>query len=118
MREMRQGLDVSFDWMGTSLKRLVCVKELDYGGTLYNALRAIEDESRKPGGGTYDFGPDEPEGDFVGWFSVRNSDDREYRIYVEQKRTDTDDDMESDSDSNSNFECSLEVKDMQINVSE
>ena len=103
-------MDVSFDRMGTSLSRLVCVKELDYRGNLYNALKAIENESRKPGEKTYNDDPDEPEGDFVGWFSVKDSNDRQYRIYVEPKRDESE--MDSDFDTDSHFECSLEHQKM------
>ena len=38
---IRQGL-MSFDAMGTSLKRLVYIKKLGYRGTLYEALEKIE----------------------------------------------------------------------------
>ena len=111
---MRQCVDVSFDRMGTSLSRLVCVKELDYRGNLYNALKAIENESRKPGEKTYNDDPDEPEGKFVGWFYVKDSNDKQNKIYVEPKGDKSE--MDSDSDTDSHFECTLEPQEVMDNA--
>ena len=93
------GIKKGLNAMGTSLKRVVCVKQLDYRGTLFRALGAIEKKSKTNVGCTYDAESIEPEGGLEGYFKVKSSDSREFKIYFEPKGSDSEDYVTTSSES-------------------